>query len=250
MIDSVIKMSPKDILCPLRQWLGIDMITRLVTPDTLLIDVPDKIQDKHVKYFENFITDMTRMVDIQVILMASQRQFDTIRKKSEYFLRWKAVRFPPPSNDELKQILRSRVHGKFPFDEGALEYLVVGCGSNPRTLIRRCSSVLGAMIKKRIKEPVDSQFVKSALESLVLVASISDRDAVLAVFNMLFKDLGRVYYPAKEMVVVLKDVYGVEMSAFTLGWHIKDIMLSMGINKVDKKGAYIKYRLMRVGVGV
>lgn len=245
-IQQVVKNSPSDINCPLRQWMAIQLSGWFHEKEVYLLDVADKMIPKEIRYFESFITDFYKRTGDQIILMVTSEQFRKIRPGSEYFMRWNAREFPPPSNGELKEILRSRVSGVFPFGEDALEYLVVECRGNPRRLIRNCSVLLTRMKRDKIREPVDREYAQGVLESTIGKDVISEADAIVSMVNELHGEKGRAWVYASEMVKILKEVYDIEMSTNSLGWKVGPTPKGLGLEK--HADPFTKYKLRRVSL--
>lgn len=244
-IGSAFINSPSDINCPLRQWISIQLSAEFCRDKdnvVFLLDVPDKLVRKDADYFESFIMGLVKATGAQVILMATREQFRKIRPGSEYFMRWIAREFPPPSNEELKEILKSRVEGIFPFDRDALEYLVVECRGNPRRLIRRCAGVLTRMRDDGVEEPAGREYVQEVLDSTMGKDVISEMDAIVGMINGLYEDRGKVWVHGSEMVEILEDSYGIKINVFSLGWRLGP----HGLGLEKKISPYAKYKVRRV----
>jgi len=227
-VNAVIERAPEDVNCPLRQWLAIELCGQynFVKSDVMyLLDIPDKMAPKEIRYLEEFITDLYKRTSSQIVLMVTREQYSKMRPKSEYFMRWNVREFPPPENGELKEMLMSRVDGIFPFDEDALEYLTVECKSNPRRLIMRSGMVLEKMKGEEIDKAVGREYVQMALDGIGGGSVLSEMDAIVGMINRLYEERGSVWVSGTEMVGILEDGYGIVISKSSLGWRLKRLKI-------------------------
>lgn len=235
---TVIKRSVKEILweiskirhsCPMKRLIVNEMLLSkdFFVGKVFLLDIHDEFLTC-VKRIDEFIIEKLVAILQQignVIITATNDQYTRL-KASENVARIRKVNFPLPSQEELKEIYVQRVRTfqrtksePLPFDEIAVQALVIYSHNIPRHFIQNCSDVLFAMREQKRDVPADKDFV---MKTLGFRTDMNETDAISLVLTRL-KIEGRVWVKVKEIQSVLEgQEFGVVVSGKRLGRRLKN----------------------------
>jgi len=236
---TVTKRKVKDIIweinyitrsCPMKRLIVNEILLskpKFFMNKVYLLDIHDEFltcQKRRDEYIIEKLVAILQQIG-NVIITATNEQYNRL-KVSENVARIRKVNFPLPTQDELKEIYVERVRAfqqnksePLPFDDSAVQALIIYSHNIPRHFIQNCSDVLFAMREQRRDEPADKDFV---MKTLGFRTDMNETDAIGLVLAKLQVE-GRVWVKVKEIQNVLEGPeFGVVVSARRLGRRLKN----------------------------
>ena len=229
-IFEIIEHLPREINCPLYQWIiikAVEFLNRELGKRLIfLLDMPDNLLEVDIRYVTNFMQEFRKASLSTIILMATREQYVKLGR-NEYFKRWMRLDFVKLTGKELKKIVNMRIEECsakdkeyiFPFNENVLNYLIGKCNWNPRWLLQSLNFLLSWMSDMGMEAPVDIEIAKEVLDKKK-ITSLSQMDAIELMLQE-YRERGGGWVYVKIMVEDIFNKYHIKISYARLGRLLK-----------------------------
>lgn len=211
------------IRCPMKRFIVNELLKSKLKHfrnKVYLLDIHDDLLNFKRDYDLSMIDELLNIFQsLGNVVITSTNEQCTKLKKSEAIARIKVMKFPLPTEEDLKEIYEKRVKmvqtpnvNSLLFTEEGVETLIRWSHRVVRVFLQKCSDVYFGMVMEGREEPADREFVLKVLKNAVM----SETDAIELMVTEL-KDEKRGWVKVRDLVEMLRTKYNVDVGERRLG---------------------------------